>query len=321
MIYSPFALAVLILAASWGIPILLIGGEEYSDGIAAIVNKEVITFSELEDELHDEKIRLRAKFGGKELTLRMIQKEYGVLNQLIEQKLQLQAAKEKGLEVTKEEIEKAKARLPSVAQLNNLSGGDVEQRVREQILLQKLLNFEVYRNVMITESDIQQYYENHPDQFLTPGQYRLRQILFLNNPQTIPVEQKFRAEGVYQKLRAGGDFTELAAKHSDGPEANQGGHLGLINHDELLDPIAQALQSMAPGDISKPIQTTLGWHIIMLDETPSPQPRPFEEVKDEIERRLRIQLAEEAFLQWLAKLKKKAFIEVKFFPKSGPSSP
>jgi len=283
-------------------------GEGYSDRIAAIVNNEVITMSELLAELGDEQKRLKALFQGKQFKRRFLQKEYQVLNALIERKLQLQEAKTNGVTVTEEEFQQAMKHRPTN---NHDSDAQTKAHLREQLLLNKLRLFEVRRNVMVPDSAVKQYYKEHQDQFMQPQTYRIRQILLLHDSDTPKKETQAKAESVYRTLREGGDFAELALKFSDGPGAHQGGTLGFLRHDELLAPIAQALKTMQPGDLSPLIETTLGFHIIVLDEKPSPKPKPFEEVEPFINQLLYKERSEETFQDWITKLKNQAFIDVR----------
>ena len=82
-------------------------GKLLTDGIAAIVNAELITVSELQAEMADETFRLKARHEGNELTERLVQKRYEILNRMIERKLQLQEAKAKQISISDEEVEKA----------------------------------------------------------------------------------------------------------------------------------------------------------------------------------------------------------------------
>ena len=123
--------------------------------------------------------------------------------------------------------------------------------------------------------------------------------------------KRSRAVMVYLALRTTGNFAELAQKNSDGPEAAEGGNLGEVREDELLPPFAEALKSMKPGDISKPIKSSLGFHIIALDEVIPPRPRDLTEVENQIKSILYKKRTEEHYHKWLRELKKKAFIEIK----------
>ncbi len=285
--------------------------EEFSDRIVAIVNKDIITMSDLEPELVDERKRLRAKYSGEELNRRLAQKEYDVLNKLIEQKLQLQEAEAKGITVTDEEVTEALQRVAMQKTGTPLAGSVLKKQVRDQLLVERLLAFQVRQSVMVTDSEITQYYEDHKDTYLISPAYRLRQIFFFVRPGENEVPKRSRADMVYLALRTTGNFAELAQKNSDGPEAAEGGNLGEVREDELLPPLAEALKSMKPGDISKPIKTSLGFHIIALDEVIPPRPRDLTEVENQIKAILYKKRTEEHYHQWLRELKKKAFIEIK----------
>ncbi len=289
-------------------------GHAYTDRIVAIVNKEVITLSELKEEVRDEHIRMKARYRGEELRQRMANKESQTLNKLIEERIQLQEARAKGFTVTDEELDKALQQYSSQAQLDSSSDPDVTRRLRQQILLDKIRTFEVRRIVTISDVEISQYYKNHPQRFMTSPSYRLRQILFTAHSEEERIHKQSQARSVSRRLQTGESFRELALQYSAGPEAADGGILGLVQHDELLAPIAEALLTMKPGEMSPPIETTLGFHIIALDETIPQSPRPFEEVEDQIESRLLQERSEQVYQRWLADLKKKAFIEIKYAP-------
>ena len=285
---------------------------ELTDGIVAIVNKEIITSSELEAELVDERKRLRARFRGEELNRRLAQKKYDTLNALIERRIQLQEAEAKGITVEDEEMNQAIKQMAMQTTGTPFVGSEMKQKLRERILLERLWDFEVRRNVMVLDSEITQYYEDHIDDFFIPPTYHLRQILFLLKDGEEESQERSRADKVFLLVKSSGNFSELALKYSDGPEAGNGGDLGEVRQDELLDPLAEALKSMKPGDISRPIKTSLGFHIITLDEVTPSRPKELTEVENDIKTRLYQKRSEETFDRWLRELKKKAFIEIKF---------
>ncbi|RMH07151.1 MAG: hypothetical protein D6704_05585 [Nitrospirae bacterium] len=282
-----------------------------ADGIAAIVNTEVITLSELQRELRDERIRLQARFSGAELQRRIQQKEYDVLNRLIERKLQLQEAKALGLTVTDEQVEGALQKL-STNGASALPQPLVRQRLREELLLQRVRDFSIRRHVVVSPREIQAYYKQFSHQFLNPPEYHLRQILFLPRPGESERETKARAQRVFEELRAGAAFAKLAERYSDGPERAHGGDLGYVRREELLAPLAAVLEQLSPGEFSHPIQTRLGIHILALEEVKPPTVKPLEAVREQIHQRLYQQKLDAAYQAWVRELKDKAYIEVKF---------
>jgi len=282
-----------------------------SDGIAAIVNSEVITLSELQHELRDETLRLKAKFSGKTLRQKINQKEYAVLNRLIERKLQIQEARAKGLTITDEEFQRAMAQVRG-SRAPNASLENVSDRViREELVIRKLLDFEVRRNLMVGPGELLAYYEKSQDQFRDPPEYHLRQILLV--PQFDDTEETLtrKATDLLGKIQAGQLFAEVAQLHSDGPESVRGGDLGYVRKAELLDSLGNALDQLEPGDVSLPIRSTMGIHILMLEEIKPGEVQSFEQVKAMIHTRLTQKKVQDAQKEWLSSLKDKAYIEIK----------
>ncbi len=86
------------------------------------------------------------------------------------------------------------------------------------------------------------------------------------------------------RLKQGEPFEDLALRFSDGPNASQGGHLGLVRQGELLPGIERAIATLVPGGISDMIETSEGFHIVRLEDKKPKQFRPYEEVRNEIQR-------------------------------------
>jgi peptidyl-prolyl cis-trans isomerase SurA len=281
-----------------------------NDGIAAIVNKEVITLSELEAELRDETIRLRARYSGKELEQRLTHKEYDVLNRIIERKLQLQEAKAKGIHVSDEELDQAIEELrqsqPGVADSTPRS------RLQEELILRRMLDFEVRRRLMVSPEEVRSYYTKSQEEFTAPAQYHLRQILLKPQLGESSTDLLARAQVLVKQLKAGANFSELAKQHSEGSESILGGDLGFMRKEELLGPLARAVGGMTIGEVSAPVETELGVHILMLEETTPGEPLPFEDVKDAIKNNLFQRKTRDVRQEWLSSLKDKAYIEIRF---------
>ncbi len=283
-----------------------------TDGIAAIVNAEIITLSELRAELKDETIRLKTRFKGEELKRRLLQREYETLNQLIERRLQLQEAKSKGLEVSDEEIQNALEKLGQGQSASPAFPLPSRESIREELILGKLRDFEVRRHIMVSQDEVRDYYEKNQSQFMSPPEYRLRQILFSPKPGEPMTEVHARAQSVFSELKKGGNFSNLATRYSDGPEAVQGGELGFLRKDELLAPLGKELDRMQPGEVSQPLETSLGIHIIALDDVKPAKATTFQEVEPHVRYLLYQKKTQEAYQAWLSNLEDKAYIEVKF---------
>jgi peptidyl-prolyl cis-trans isomerase SurA len=302
-----------LLLAAWlwtGVAIAL--AAPVTDRIVAVVNKDLIMLSELQSEIEPLEKRLHDQYRGAELERQLRQLRYSTLTRMIERKLQIQLARTRGIEVSDDDIKRAIQELRRQGERIDESNPEEKQAIREQLILLRLVDREVRSGVMVSEPDLRRYYELHQVRFSLPEEYRISQILILPKLSETQPETMARAKRVWTQLTKGADFAELALKHSDGAEATRGGNLGFVRQGELLAPIERALTSLQPGQISEPIETTEGIHIIRLDEKKQSQFRPFEEVKNEISNLVLQQKTEDVFQAWIADIKNRAFIEVKF---------
>lgn len=270
-----------------------------TDRIIAVVNKEVITWSDLEKELRDEYKRLTAKYHGEELNRRYYQKQREVLNHLIDDHLMIQEAQAKGLSVTQDEIDEALRRNP-------LPPTQTEEEFGHQMLLKKLFDFEIRRNIVVEEEEIRRYYEANSTLFLSPPRYRLQQI-FIGGQEGFERERaKRKAQTMYAAWTPNTTLEDFATRHFEKIH-----ELGWVQENELLDPLKQVVKELKPGQISGPIETPLGFHLVLVKEIQQPQPLPLEAVERDIRGTLLKQRTEEAYRNWLADIKQKAFIDVR----------
>ena len=286
-----FALSLLLLPST---------GHGFHDRIVAVVNKEVITQHDLQNGVQDELRRLKAKYTGHELERRYQEKQREVLNRLIDERLQLQEAKAKGLSVTQDEIDAAIRRTP-------LPPTQTEEEFGQQLLLKKLFDFEVRRNVVVEEGELHRYYKANPTQFSQPPQYRLKHIFLMAQNEEERSRAKTTAQTIYSNWNPETPLEELAAQH--GQVVTE---LGWVEEKDLVVPLAQDLKDLPVGTMSKPIETQLGIHLLTVEEIKEPQPYPFEQMEQEIRAQLVKERREEAYRKWLEDLKAKAYIEIKF---------
>ena len=143
--------------------------------------------------------------------------------------------------------------------------------------------------VSLTEEDLRTYYDNNPDEFYTPKTVKARHILIKVDPQADEknVEQaRQKALEILKLAREGRDFAELAKQYSEGPTAANGGDLGVFRKDAMVKPFAEQAFAMKAGDISEPVQTRFGWHIIKVEKVNEATTASFEAARDNIRRKL-----------------------------------
>ncbi len=283
-----------------------------SDGIAAIINEEVITISELQAAMTDETIRLKARYEGNALKERLVHKQYGVLNQMIERTLKLQEARAKGIAVTDEEVETALERLRENPAALPASVSRSTESIREELSLRRVTELEIRGGIIVPFEEIRAYYNDRQRLFTAPREYRLRQILLLPKPEESAETVKERAGGLVSQLQEGATFAELAQRVSDGPAGVKGGDLGFVRKEDLLAPLKVALDTLKPGEYSPALETEIGIHLLLLEETREGTPQPFDDVKDFIHDRLYQKKLRQAHGEWLASLKDKSYISIRF---------
>ncbi len=281
------------------------------DRIVAVVNKELVMLSDLKKELGSEPEQLHKQFRGEEFDRRLKAAEYRALTRIIERILQLQTARTKGVEITDMEVKQAIEELKRRGDKIDASDPASARNVREQLMMLRLVDRDVRSGVMVGELEMRRYYEQHKDRFALPEEYQLSQILILPKS-TDRAEALGRARTVAKELANGGNFEELALRYSDGVNASRGGKIGLVRQGELHPQIEQALASLSPGGISEVVETMEGFHIVRLDEKKERQYRPFDVVKIEIQSLVFQQKTEDVYQTWIADLKNKSYIEIKF---------
>ena len=287
-------------------------GKPLADGIAAIVNSEIITVSELQTEMADETLRLKARYEGDELMERLAQKRYEILNRMIERKLQLQEAKAKNVTISDEEVDKAWEQLRRNPSGFPPAASQSKAVLREELRVRRVRDLEVHRGIVVAPEEIRTYYQEQQRLFTSPRKHHIRQILLIpklgENRETL----KTRAEVLASQLQEGAGFEKLAKLFSDGPESVLGGDLGFVTKEELLPPLGEALDKLSPGEVSPLIETDVGIHILWLEENRPGTTQPFDQVKDAIENRLYQQQIQESHDAWISSLKDKAYIEIRF---------
>jgi peptidyl-prolyl cis-trans isomerase D len=122
--------------------------------------------------------------------------------------------------------------------------------------------------IKVTDADIKGYYEQNQEQFKTPQKVEARHILIKvaedAEAEKVKEAQK-RAQDIYEMTLKDQDFQELAKQYSEGPSKDDGGYLGIFEKQSMVKPFADKAFSMKAGDISEPVRTMFGWHIIKIE--------------------------------------------------------
>jgi len=247
------------------------------DEIIAVVDEDIIVRSELESALIKIVTQLRQQ--GQQLPPRPVL-EKQILDRLILRKLQMAAAARAGIVVGEEIVAQA---INNIARNNNLSLSEfrrtLEQSgisfkhfregIREEITMQRLQDQEVRRRIRVTDQEVDTYLARQAGELGKRSAYHLQHIL-IATPEAASPEQvedaRRRADSIVDSLRDGADFASTAIAESDGRQALEGGDLGWRPADQLPTLFADLVINMERGQISEPIRTASGFHIIRLED-------------------------------------------------------
>ncbi len=222
-------------------------------------------------------------------------------------------AEEMGIEITDDDVDKKldelkkelfqgdEKKFQAALKKEGLTEEQAREEVRDRIVQEKIYEA-VTKNVEVTGAEIDDYYEKNKAQFTQPASRDVRHIL---------VKTKTRADELYADLQDGASFPALARESSqDTSTAKQGGKLPITNV-STAPPFDRAAFALDQDQISQPVKTQFGWHIIQAVSPVKPEKvTPLEDVKDSIKQQLEQQQKNEAMQKWVSDLEKKYRDEV-----------
>ncbi len=141
------------------------------------------------------------------------------------------------------------------------------------------------KNIKITDKEVEEYYKKHINEFKVPAQVKARHILIKPDNNSIAAQMKALNEAKKIRemaLKKGANFAELAKKYSQGPSAKNGGELGWFKKGEMVPEFEKAAFSLKKGEISEPVKTKFGYHIIKVEDIKPGKTKTLKEVKNEI---------------------------------------
>jgi peptidyl-prolyl cis-trans isomerase SurA len=293
-------------------------GRVLLDRIVAVVNDEVVTLSEVETAAtpylpqNDTEAKKKALYKD-------------ILDQLVAERLLGQQIKEAKIDINEDEVDRAikditrqnkitEEELKQAVEARGMSIGQYREDLKTQLIRLKIVDMKVRSRVIVPEADIKAEYErttrdDKPEQLV-----RIRHLYFRYGDGA-DLKEKTRVNGVAaaaKKRAAGGeDFATLAKEVSQGPTAAQGGDLGELAEAGLLPELARVVKTMRPGQISEPIETINGVHVVKLEERRMKEQRPYGELRDQIYQRLYQKEVETQMRIWLDELRATSAVEIR----------
>ncbi len=295
--------------------------QEVIEEIVAIVNDDIITRSEFRAAYETNYQLLRAQFQGEEFNRELERMKKNLMDTLITDILLLQEANK--LEninideqvrlyidnIKKENNINSDEDLKRILKQQGISFEEWTRRLREGVMKDAVLTSEVRRNIVIDEAEIVSYHKLHPEEFTEPPEFKLKAITLTSGSGSDEGIEAKKQE-INSKIAAGEDFGALASEYSEGPEKESSGDLGNFKKGELAKELEEPVENLKQGEVTPWIQFRNAWYLLKLVEKKEARLKPFEDARDDIERRLLGEKAQVKFEEFMKELKEKSYIKI-----------
>ncbi len=247
---------------------------------------------------------------------KLAQIEEQAFEKLIEQAFKVRNALDEELRVdgavVEEKFNQLRARFKTEKELLAALGEEgvdgYKASLYRQLLAAEAEKVAVDQRVGVTDEQVRAYYDERRATYKRPRQFKASQILVKVDPASNKEEREVllkKAQGLLAQARAGEDFYNLAYYNSDDRSKYVGGDLGYFHEGQTVREFEDALKQLKPGEISEPIRTMYGYHIVKLFENNDPRQLEFEEVRDKIRKTLESDVREKLYGEWMAALRER----------------
>ncbi len=248
-----------------------------------------------------------------------------ILDQLIAEELLYQDALSKGLDVSDDAVDAQFQQIRGQFQTddewqqaldaNNTTESELRMQIRRGDLIQQVIETAVADSAgaQITDAEVQEFYDGHPEFFDQGEQIAARHIIVSTQgmeSEAEIAEARERIEAIRQELLAGADFAELAREYSDDGSALQGGDLGTFGRGQMVPEFEQAAFALEEGEISGIVQTQFGFHVIEVTERMDTGMVPIADVSQSIREYLGQQQQADALSEYVERLRDEADVVV-----------
>jgi peptidyl-prolyl cis-trans isomerase SurA len=304
---------------------LLATGAPVVDRVAATVDGEVVTLSDLKERAGPDWARVERMSEGKERDEVTRETLKRALDAIIAERLLLSAAKTLQLEVTDAQVDAAvndiktrnhfdDAQFEEALSSQGLDRATFRAQIRRELETYQVLQHNARGRVKVSDDDVRNYYRTHPQEFGGEVELKVRHIFLpVREGATKADEEKVRAQGekVLQRLKTGEDFAKVAKEVSKGPSAADGGDLGWLRRGTIQKQLEDAAFQLKDGELSPLVRAGPGFHLLKVEGRRTGGGRTYEEAAEEIRLRLFDEQASASRAQYLEQLKKDAHVDVK----------
>jgi parvulin-like peptidyl-prolyl isomerase len=312
-------LSVLITVATvLGSAVSVRAQSDLVDAIRVIVHDSLITKHDITLLMIPALRTLPTQYRGVELDNQIAQADHDNMDQLVNRQLILHEFKTAGYSLPEsviDELVRSRIRsefgdevtLTRTLQARGITKEKFRQQIRDQFIERALREKNVSSEIIISPHKMETYYNQHKDSFQEPTRVKLRMIM-LDEPREAEARRKL-GEEVRAKLREGATFAEMANLYSKDSYRNQGGDHGWMEEKVLGKELAEAVAALKPGETSGVIETPEACWLVLMDDRKPTHIKPLSDVRDQIEKDLKLDEQKRLEAQWIERLKKKTYVK------------
>ncbi|MDQ6624475.1 MAG: peptidylprolyl isomerase [Verrucomicrobiota bacterium] len=297
------------------------GPPEVIDGIAAVVNGEVITYSQVRAVVGPRERLLRQQYRGEELQKKVKEVRDSALQDLIDRQLIVQQFNEEKLslpeyfvdqrmnDIIRDSFGGDRNAFVKTLQAQNYSLSQFRQEEYNKIIVAAMRGKNVKANTSTSPTKVEEYYRHHRDEFTSKEEVKLRMIMIPSRAlEGNAASQKGLAEEILGKLAGGADFERMAQMYSEDSTRDTGGDWGWVGRKTLAPELEKVAFNLPLKKISRIVELGGNFYILRVDEKRGGETKPLAQVRDEIEKKLNQEEAQRLQENWLAGLRQKATI-------------
>jgi peptidyl-prolyl cis-trans isomerase SurA len=297
---------------------------EVIDGVAAVVNADVITFSQVQEVSGPRERTLREQYTGVELVEKIKEARLAALNDLIDRQLILQEFKSKKFTMPEYVVEDQVQNIirddfagdrQAFLRTLNAQGYTINkfrEIQRDKVIVGAMRQNNVKGTFSATLQEVQAYYEANKKEFETPEQLKLRMIVLNADPLDANSADSTRkmADEIRDKVKGGADFATMAKTYSMDGTAESGGDWGMIDRKTLNQQLTDVAFGLSPAEVSEVVQIGDSFYILYCESKKTSSFIPLPEVRDGIEKKLEQAQRQKATQRWIDSLREKAYIKI-----------
>ena len=312
----PFFFACLSTA-----PTTAVRAQQVLDGIAAVVNEDVITFSQVRELIGPTEMAARQQLKGTELDEKVKEIRTKAINDLVDRQLILQEFYKNKFNIPDHFIDD---RVQTI--IREEFGGDRAAFVRtlaaqgytldkfkvlekEKMIVQAMRSQNVKGDVIIPETRILEYYQKHREDYAEEEQIKLRMIA-IRKAENGSDSRRGMIQEIRGKIKEGAEFQDLARMYSEDSTQDQGGDWGWITRRTLNESLAKIAFGLKPGQVSEIVELGNSYYLLVVEAKKNSTVKPYAQLHDEIQSKLIQEERQKRGDEWIGRLRKKAYIKM-----------